>query len=516
MLKRTIGHTARCAALLAMFCGSQPALADDAAQLKALRETTLRLIQILVEQGVLTPARAAALIQEAERPPAAATSTPAAPAVRVPYVPETVKAEIRDQIKADVVKQAKAERWGDVNAMPEWAQGLNVYGDVRLRYQGDRFRNNDPQLTTFLQQEGIDITNTTEDRNRLRVRARLGSEAKPNDWVRAGARLVTGTATNPLSTNQTLGNTSRPYSTYFDLAYIQLDPTSWLTAAGGRIANPWFGTDLLWANDLTFEGLQTTVKPQLTKSANAFFTVGAFPIQEVERSATNQARSKWLYGVQTGAQWKRNAGGGFKIAAALYDFRNVEGIPNEPGFTTMNATAPQFRQKGNSVFNIDADGDPTTNLYALASKFREFNITAAWDHPLEGGLHVILVGDYVKNIAFDEAEIAARTQGRTTNLRAKNDKGFLGRVAFGMPGLEERGAWQASLTYKYLESNAVLDAFTDGDFRLGGTDAKGYILSLSYVLARRTWMTFRYLSANPISGPPLRIDVIQLDLNARF
>jgi Putative porin len=514
MLKRTI----RCAALLAMLAGTLPAWADEAAELKALRETTLRLIQVLVDQGVITPARAAALISEAERPRSTvpATPKPAVPAVRVPHVPETVKAEIRDQIKADVIKQAKAERWGDVNAIPEWAQGLTLYGDVRLRIQGDRFRNDDPLLTTFLQQEGTDITNTTEDRNRLRVRARLGLEAKPADWVRAGARLATGTATNPVSTNQTLGNTSRPYATFFDLAYIQLDPASWFTIAGGRTANPWFGTDLLWANDLTFEGVHTTVRPQLTQSTNAFLTVGAFPIQEIERSATNQARGKWLYGAQTGAQWKGNAGGGFRIAAAIYDFRHVEGIPNEPGLTTMNATAPQFRQKGNSVFNIDADSDPNTNLYALASKFREFNVTAAWDHPLGGGLHVILAGDYVKNIAFDEAEIAARTQGRSTNLRAKNNKGYLGRVAFGMPGLEERGAWQASLTYKYLESNAVLDALTDGDFRLGGTDAKGYIVSVSYVLARRTWMTFRYLSANPISGPPLRIDVIQLDLNARF
>ncbi|MFM9888710.1 MAG: putative porin [Burkholderiales bacterium] len=517
MLRRRMA----CAALAGTLGGVPVAFADEREELQGLRDTTLRLIQLLVEQGVLNKERADALIKQAQQPrapsatPPGAATKPAAPTVRVPYIPESVKAEIRDQVKEDVVRQAKAERWGDVNAIPEWTQHIKLYGDVRLRYQGDRFRNDDPELTSFLQQSGTDITNTTENRDRLRVRARLGIEATVADWVRAGARLATGTATNPVSTNQTLGTTSRPYSTFFDLAYIQLDPAPWFSASGGRIPNPWFGTDLLWASDLTFEGVQTTFKPQLSKSTSFFLTTGAFPIQEIERSATNRAKSKWLLGIQAGAQWKSTAGHGFKVGAAIYDYRNVEGIPNEQGFSDRNATAPQFRQKGNTVFNIDGDGDPNTDLFALASKFREVNVTAAWDLELAGGVHLIAVGDYVKNIGFDESEIATRTQGRVANLQPKT-KGYLARVAFGMPGLEKRGAWQASLGYKHLERDAVLDAFTDGDFRLGGTDAKGYVFAASYVFAKQSWLTFRYLSANPISGPPLRIDVMQLDLNARF
>jgi hypothetical protein len=61
-----------------------------------------------------------------------------------------------------------------------------------------------------------------------------------------------------------------------------------------------------------------------------------------------------------------------------------------------------------------------------------------------------------------------------------------------------------------------MDAFTDSDFHLGGTDASGYIFTLEYGLAPSTFARLRYLSANAIDGPPLGIDVTQLDVVGRF
>ena len=62
----------------------------------------------------------------------------------------------------------------------------------------------------------------------------------------------------------------------------------------------------------------------------------------------------------------------------------------------------------------------------------------------------------------------------------------------------------------------MLDAFTDSDFRLGGTDAKGYILGGSYGLGKNTAASVRYFSGDSISGAPLSIDTLQFDLNLRF
>ena len=82
--------------------------------------------------------------------------------------------------------------------------------------------------------------------------------------------------------------------------------------------------------------------------------------------------------------------------------------------------------------------------------------------------------------------------------------------------MKEWGDWQVFGAYKYLQRDAVVDAFTDSDFALGGTDAKGYILGGLAGLARNTWVRVRWLSTNAIDGPPRAVDVLQVDLNAKF
>ena len=62
----------------------------------------------------------------------------------------------------------------------------------------------------------------------------------------------------------------------------------------------------------------------------------------------------------------------------------------------------------------------------------------------------------------------------------------------------------------------MLDVFTDSDFGLGGTDTEGYILGFDIGVSKNAWLTTKWLSSNEIDGPPLSIDVLQLDLNTRF
>jgi hypothetical protein len=62
----------------------------------------------------------------------------------------------------------------------------------------------------------------------------------------------------------------------------------------------------------------------------------------------------------------------------------------------------------------------------------------------------------------------------------------------------------------------VLDALTDSDFNLGGTNAKGFIVGGSYGVDDNVWLSLRWISSDQIEGLPLSIDTMQLDLNARF
>ena len=289
---------------------SGPALADDErARVELLHETTLNLIQLLVDQKVLTQEAADAMLNKARAQAAEKTAQAQAAdaeagkgVVRVTYVPETVKREIREQVRQEVVAQAKLERWGDVNAVPEWLDRLKWEGDIRLRYQGDLFADgNAPE--TFFQAIGQNIGNTLEDRHRERVRLRLGLNANVAGGVDAGVRITTGNTSDPVSTNQTLGNTGNKYSLVLDRAFLKLRPVDDLTLWGGRIPNPFFSTDLVWDDDVNFEGAAVSYAPGAQEPLRVFkpfVTAGAFPLQEIEEKAGVAARDKWLVAAQAG------------------------------------------------------------------------------------------------------------------------------------------------------------------------------------------------------------------------
>ncbi len=127
-------------------------------------------------------------------------------------------------------------------------------------------------------------------------------------------------------------------------------------------------------------------------------------------------------------------------------------------------------------------------------------------------VHVIMTGDYVRNIGFDANDILLRTG----NTYSKENQGFMAKLAVGMPETVKKNDWQLFAAYKRLAADAVMDAYTDSNFHLGGTDAKGWIAGGSYGLDKNTWLRLRWFSANEISGAPLAIDVLIIDLNAKF
>jgi hypothetical protein len=501
------------AAALALFVSC--AHADERQELEALRATTLKLIQLLVSEGLLTQEKANALIREAE---AAARPPGEKPAVRVPYVPQTVQQDIKNQLREEVMAQAKAERWADPGRLPEWADRVTLEGDVRLRYQHDRLdENNAPPA--FFQAFGQNITNTTEDNDRLRVRARLGLRAKVTDGVEAGFGLATGTSGstgNPISTNNTLGDYFNRQVASIDLAYVSWSPVDhdWLLMAGGRTRNPFFGSDMMWAPDLNFDGVYTKFRPLVRENVRPSFLIGAFPLKQADPDPTQPTRkNKWLYGAQAGLDYGFPESTLYRFGLAYYDYEHIEGIPNtDPLLPNENDwTAPQFRQKGNTLFPINLAGNPA--LFGLASKFQIWNFTAEAGFRYDEVRRISFLADFAKNVGYDPNEIAQRTGGLQVNSRTTAQHY---RVQFGHTLMEFPGNWFVAGGYKKIGADAVLDAFNDGDFHLGGSNAKGWYLGGGYAVGRNAWFGARYLTSNEIDGPPLAIDVFQLDFNARF
>jgi hypothetical protein len=514
------------------------AFADERESLEQLKATTTNLIDLLVQEGVLPKDKAEAMLikatQDASQQIKQAKANEAIKSVKsqesatlddksvhVQYVPEHIKKEMRAEIEKEVMTNLNYKA-GARLGLPSWIDRIAFNGDVRLRFENDLFsKNNAPTAVLNNSLRNANILNSTEDRNRLRVRARLGTDLKVNDWLIGGLRMTTGTLGDPVSPNQTEGASQGKYTVGLDRVFLKASPYVWLTIQGGRFGNPFFTTDLVWDPDLAFDGIAATFTPKISDTWSSFGTIGAFPIEEIQTSDLNNAKSKWLYALQTGIQWQAQNKSTARLGIAYYDYSNVEGQSNPTASDTYNSTVPAFRQKGNSTFNINTlnGGSGLTNSIALASKFELLNLTGQLDLLTFNPIHVTLTGDYVKNIGFDANDIFKRTgnlyQEETDGYQARLD---VGSNSFsGSSGSEVKAnEWQASIAYKYIGADAVLDAFTDSDFHLGGTDAKGWLIGANYAVDKNAWLSARYFSADAITGLPLSIDVLLLDFNAKF
>lgn len=544
---------------------------------------TINLVNLLVEKGILTEAQAKALIKQAEdeayvareaakdatskASEAAKTANAAAAAAmppgtkRVTYVPEIVKKQLREDVKQEVMAKAKAEGWASPGTYPEWASRVRVFGDFRGRYQGSFFPPGN--ATDFINFNAINtglpfdptgfifppLFNTTQDRNQFRIRARLGVQADLSNGFTSAVRLATGQDNSPVSPNQTLGASGGNYSKYaiwLDRAYLRYQPIEQLAFSVGRFDNPFFSpTDLLWYDDIGFDGAAVQAFYDLAPTFTPFGVAGAFPIFNTDFNfAFNQSikypsTDKYLFGGQLGFRWLPTPDIRVTLGTSYLDFSDVQGRLSSPCLV-LNITdlcntdnlRPSFAQKGNTymalrdiipIFTSTGALGPQYQYYGLASAFRDIVLTGQVDLAYFHPVHIVIDGEFVKNLAFNRAAIEAvavnNRSSTATGIAGPfvgGDLGCMARLTIGHLELKQLWDWNVFLTYKYLQSDATVDAFPDPDFGLGGTNLKGYIVGANLGLSPNVWIEGRWFSATSIAGPPYAVDSLLIDLNARF
>jgi hypothetical protein len=89
-------------------------------------------------------------------------------------------------------------------------------------------------------------------------------------------------------------------------------------------------------------------------------------------------------------------------------------------------------------------------------------------------------------------------------------------VLLGSPLQGAQWSWSAGVEYRYLQSDAVVDAFTDPDFGLGGTNLQGYMVTGSLGIIQQVKLSLLWSSASSIVGPRYQVDELLVDVTARF
>ncbi len=566
-------------------------LLTEGAEPTPTESVVVNLINRLVERGVLTQGDAAELVSQAQKDAAVASQNAAAAAlvaadaamaseedIVVTHIPEPVKERLREEIRQEILEDLPEMRdthfviaesgkevvMGDLEEAPSWQKNIHLFGDLRLRFDATRFPGGNDNTGSFpdfnrintgapFDVAGFEFSpqlNVDENRTRFRMRARAGVHADLGDGFMIGLRAATGNDNSPVSTNQTYGGNFGKYALWVDQAFLRWDGAIGSTAtsvSAGRFENPFYrSTNLMWDNDVMFDGLVVNLAPEFSENMGGFFTAGAFPIFNSNFNFPNndpdkvESADRYLLGAQGGFDVVFNRDIEGKFALGYHDFDNVQGslsdpfvplTPNDAGST--DEQRPPFAQKGNSYMALrNITPDPlnnfgTTNQYqyfGLASDFEILSYNGQIDLNFWEPYQVSLIGEYAMNVGYEEGEIAPLAVNNRGPVPAAGGTGqFEGgniawnfEVQFGKPVFEKRGDWNTSIGYRYVESDALLDAFTDSDFGLGGTNLEGFTIGASMALHPRVNMELRWMGANEIAGPPLKSDILMLDFNAKF
>lgn len=202
-----------------------------------------------------------------------------------------------EDVRADLIRENATTNAGKLH-LSNSVTSLKLYGDVRLRYQND---NRDPQIDTAptladLETEtvldsagkattvyvlgqtkivdpvtgkvvkgqvkqgktGLGKPQNGVQRSMERIRLRLNADFELSGGVFGGIMLQTSQAAD--SGNQTMGDSSNGaagfgnYNIYISRAFVGWNATDWFTAIGGKQANPFYTTDLVWAADINPDG----------------------------------------------------------------------------------------------------------------------------------------------------------------------------------------------------------------------------------------------------------------------
>lgn len=385
----------------------------------------------------------------------------------------------KDQKEKQIAQQAQQETNEQIAATAKKTNDLSVFDQklawaARTQLKGDvRFR----QETVKIQGES---NNGGRDKDRQRIRARLGAYTEVNSQVDTGIRIATGSSDDARSTNQDQDNYFDKKSIWLDLGYIDYHPDQIknLHVIGGKMLQPWVNMgDVIWDSDINPEGLALTYKYPLGSSAELFGSIGNYNLKDnVDGDGVQFRHDLRLTSGQLGTRFSLTDNLKMTLGGSVYAYQN-----DKDSRCTTTTTPCALAVNGNSA----------DNQFRLYEGFAQADI---------GGLAVPLAfyGQYVKN------NDAVTDQNTAWLIGAKSK-------VFGL---------NLDYNYRDIQRNAVVGAFTDSDFANGTTGSRGHKMKVSYDIDKNFALGATYFLTKADYASRTQRDAntntLQLDAEAKF
>jgi hypothetical protein len=348
--------------------------------------------------------------------------------------------------------RALEEKYESKIAVLDILERFSWKGDFRFRYQIDK-----------RDQAGVNNI----DRNRARIRFRLGSTIHMYEDLDIGFRMVTGSLGSQTSTNSTLDGGFGNKAIDLDRAYFKWSPKPF-TLQGGKLAPPFMKSQLIWDSDVNVEGVSEQFSHK-SGDTHLKLILGQFILEE-----NNPGDDIVLYAYQ-GVLEQQTRLGKFNVALAYYDYADHE----DPGSAPTNAVSNNTLSE---VKVVDLMGKWSDSVYGKPIKIF--------------------------------AEVAKNT-GTLAPGQSDLDTAWHVGFAYGKSG-QQFADWDLKLIYRLVQTEAVLDVLADSDFHSGLSNARGFKVAGAMGLRKGIKLALTYFNTQEERGASDEKQTLEADLMFKF
>jgi hypothetical protein len=429
--------------------------------------------------------------------------------------------------KSVPLEKSAADKWKLSTSITE----LEIYGDVRLRYDYRGGESKDRGPVASPPANGVAGINDWQERERERYRLRLGLRGTLlDDWF-FGVRLETNNSNR--STNVTFGDDTAsstpggggPFEKNSDTVYIGQAYGGYkgfpgVTLTAGRMPNPLVSTRMVWDPDINPEGLAEQWKHT--------FVFGAEPPPAPAYSKDSSKDGKAIVAEKPPEPFLRldlfaNFG------QFVYDDANPENplgprattsqpvppgdgskqlVPNTDAFLLAWQVGARFNFPHNfyfqfapTLYNYTGNGDTfnihyqggspyVTNAASLAQNQTGINSLLVFDMPAEfgwkaWGIPMRIFTDFATNFEADDRATAAGEPGQGSQRYAYT-------AGLGIGQLKKKNDWQIDLWYQHTEQYALDPNLIDDDIFNAQENMHGIVAQVAYNFTAAVNFQLRY------------------------
>ncbi len=452
---------------------------------------------------------------------------------------QQMRTEARADRHAEALKNAgEAEKEQKAKAssasalkVPEALKSMELYGDLRLRYENRIAR-------------AADDTKTSEERQRWRYALRVGLRGDVSDDFFYGVRLDTGTygrsawvtmaddnaATGAPGTSKASQSNKSTDAIAVGLAFIGWKPTDWAQVIAGRQTNPLYTTSMVWDPDITPEGLSEKFSYKLNDNASLFAVAGQYLYSQVgKRSGAwtsakldgpnlglGSSQSAILFAYEIGGAYKFSENTSTKAAVNFYKYRlTADETVFNSNFLGTGGSVADLGIRHLQVVEIPMDVRfPVASLSGMVFADYAWNTQgntradASATPQIEGQNKALMIGLSLASSGVPQSA----NQGPALGSSAK------------------KGTWEVRTYYQRTQQFALDQNMLDSDF-FERTNTVGYYIAGGYSPANGIITTLRYGKAKRLNdsmstggfnddssdvGTINKYSIIQADLTLRF